>query len=255
MVFMNRLNVLIIMIAIVALVSCAEKKVAFFSYVNGATGITGTVTQNGVHAEGIEVYLYRNKKSNFRGPADFVDITSASGNYFIDVPEGEYYIIARKRASGSNTGPIKKGDVYSDPIYEPVLVKSGQTSRVDLTLKQLFGELIQKESGQEKTETYISGVITDAKGSPLKGVYAFAYKNDDFKREPDFFSTETGADGLFTIYFKEGGKYFIGGRSPGRGVPKHGELYGFYESPRGSGVLIKNNEKILDIKIILKKYK
>lgn len=232
-----------------------KKKETFFSYVEGKTGITGGAYQDGTPIENVEVYLYRNLKTNFRGPADFLDVTDVNGRYFLDVPEGKYYIIARKRKKGVGSGPIKKGDYYSEPKYEPVIVKSGQTAVVDLELKQLFGKLIQKKSGQEKTETHLSGTISDKSGIPVKGVYAFAYGDEDFKREPDFFSAETGDDGTFTIYFKEGGRYYIGAKSPGRGGLKKGDLYGLYKGVRGSSIYIKSKEGLSGIKIIVENYK
>ncbi|MFC1856163.1 hypothetical protein ACFL2A_06450 [Thermodesulfobacteriota bacterium] len=257
---MNKLKIFVIVLLIASAVSCSKtdealKRDTFFSYVEGKTGVRGVVMRESVPMEGVEVYLYRNKKSNLRGPADFVDITDAAGNYFIDVPEGNYYIIARKRKSGKNQGPIRKGDYYSPPIYDPVIVKIGVSVKVDLELKQLFGSLIQQSSGQKETATLISGVVLDEKGAPLKGAHAFAYSNEDFKREPDYFSSETLEDGSFTIYLDGGGKYYLGARDTARGTPKEGELYGLYEGVRGSGIFIKTKEKITEIKIRLKRFK
>jgi hypothetical protein len=251
---MNKLKFLFYFVFLI-LISCHQKKDTFFSYIKGEMGISGVVTRNGAPMEDVEVYLYRNIKSNLRGPADFMDLTDEKGEYFIDVPEGAYYIVARKRKSGVKSGPIKKGDYYSDPIYEPAIVVTDKTTKVDLTLKQLFGSLIQKESGQKKTGTFVSGTIMEEKGTPLKGVYAFAYKNKDFMREPDYFSTETDADGRYTIYFEEGGKYYLGARSSGRGIPKPGELYGLYEGVRGNGIFIKDDEEVTGIKITIKEYR
>jgi hypothetical protein len=252
---MSKISPLFAVLLILGIVSCHHRKEAFFSYIEGETGIGGVVTHNGALVEGVEVYLYRNIKSNLKGPADFLGVTDTNGRYFIDVPKGNYFIIARKRKSGAGSGPIRKGDYYSEPVYEPVAVKKGKTAKADLAVKQLFGPLIQKSSGQKKTDTAISGIIVDINGIPIKGVYAFAYKDDDFKREPDYFSTKTSDTGGFTIYFEEGGRYYLGARSSGRGIPRQGELYSFYKGATGSGVFVKAKEKVTKIEIILKEYK
>jgi hypothetical protein len=254
---MSRVKPLIIALLLLGAISCYHKKDTFYTYIKGKTGIGGIVTFNGAPIEGVDVYLYRNTLSNFRGPADFAGVTDAKGSYFIDIDvSGEgYYIVARKRKSGSGSGPIKKGDYRSNPVYKPVVIRAGRTAKVDLALKQLFGTLIQKKSGQEKTSSLISGTVTDESGTPVKGVYAFAYEDDDFKREPDYFSTETDENGTFIIYFEKGGRYHLGAKSSNRGALKAGDLYGLYEGPRGSEIFIKESEAVKDIKIILKRYK
>jgi len=252
---MCKIKLFCITLLLLCVTSCHHRKDTFFSYTEGKTGIAGVVTRNDAPEEGVEVYLYRNLKSNFRGPADFMDITDVNGQYFIDVPRGDYYIICRKRKSGKASGALRKGDYYSNPIYEPVVVKDGRTAKVDLSLRQLLGALIQQSSGTKKTDTYIDGVIVDETGAPKKGVYAFAYEDNDFKREPDYFSTATVENGIFRLYFKEGGRYYLGARGAGRGIPKPGELFSFYDGPRGSGILVKGDEKISGIKIILREYK
>lgn len=252
---MNRITIFFVPLLLLSIVSCIHKKESAFPYIKGKTGIIGVVTRDGLPKENVEVYLYRNIKSNLRGPADFMDITDVNGRYFIDVPRGSYYIIARKRKSGKTSGPIGKGDYYSEPIYKPIVVLDGRSAQVDLVLKQLSGALIQTESGQKKTDTYISGVIVDKEKKSLQGVYAFAYKDSDLRREPDYFSSETGSDGAFTLYFDKGGKYSLGARSSSRGTPKPGEFYSLYEGPRGNSILVKDNEKITGIKIILREYK
>ncbi len=251
-------NIIVMILALLICVSCHPKKATFYSYEKGEVGIKGQVSYDAAPMADAEVYLYRSKKKNFRGPADFMDATDASGNYFIDVPSGKYYIVARKRKEkrkrSQRRGPLRKGDYYSDNIYEPVVVIEDHTTKVNLKLKKLFGQMIQSRSGQERTGTSLSGLIVDESGAPMPGVYAFAYKNDELNREPDFFSTATEADGRFTMYFPASGRYYVGAKASVRGKPTTGELYSLYEGARGSAVFVKYGESVEGIKIILRKY-
>ena len=80
------------------------------------TGIAGQVTDNtNASATGAYVYAYRNMRSSLRGPADFEAQVDKSGHYFLDLVEGDYYLVARMRQSGADAGPPKAGDAWALP--------------------------------------------------------------------------------------------------------------------------------------------
>ncbi len=81
-------------------------------------------------AEGAVVDLYR-KGDDLRGPP-FTQLgpLDARGGFGIELPPGEYVLVARQRASGDETGPLKEGDLKTDPV--PLRVEAGKPVRLDL---------------------------------------------------------------------------------------------------------------------------
>ena len=67
-------------------------------------------------AEGLTVYLYK-PGQDLRGPP-FAQVgpLGVGGDYSFDLPAGEYILVARQRLSGEESGPVKSGDVKSDPV-------------------------------------------------------------------------------------------------------------------------------------------
>ena len=182
---------------------------------------------------GAHVYAYVDPGKNLIGVADHVSKGSAEdGSYTIELPAGEFYIVSRKRGSGSNYGPIVTGDLYDHRYeHEMIKVKAGQYTRLDFALVELSEPMFFQvfTEPQRKTATGFSGKLMDEKGVPVQGAFATAYADSNMKRLPDFASTLSDDDGAFTIYLPKGGKWFVGGRSHARGVPKPGEPIGRYE--------------------------
>ncbi len=202
------------------------------------SGITGVVRleDNRSPVAGAHVYAYRDYSKNLMGVADYVSRGSNSeGTYQLDLPPGEYYLVARKRASGANYGPIVTGDLYDHRFEEKaVKIQKGRYLPQDFALTRLkeplFFQIFTEET--RKTGTGIRGRIFDAQGSPAAGAFATAYTNENMKRLPDYASTVTDDEGRYTIYLPRGGRYFIGARSHARRVPERGEPVGRY---KGSG--------------------
>ena len=189
--------------------------------------------ETGEPVAGAHVYAYVDPAKNLIGVADYVSKGSApDGSYTLEVLPGEYYIVSRKRASGSNYGPIVTGDLY-DHRYEhdPISLKRGQFIEMDFDLVQLSEPMFfQVFTEPERiTGTGITGRIMNEKGEPVQGAFATAYRDGNMKRLPDFASTLSGDDGRYILYLPEGGKWYVGARSHAREVPKPGEPIGRYE--------------------------
>jgi hypothetical protein len=225
----------------------------------GSFGLKGTITgQDGKPVEGAHVYAYKDYSKNLVGVADQVSRGSAAdGSYRLEVPPGKYYIVARKRASGSNYGPIVTGDLYDYRFeQEPVTLGRGQVRTMDFKLtalsEPLFFQVFTEQ--QRTTETGIRGRLFGTDGRPVQGAFATAYNNSDMKRLPDFASTVTDDDGNYTLYLPEGGTWYIGARSHARGVPEPGEPVARYDGSADHSVPVTGGSFIDGIDMTLKPF-
>jgi hypothetical protein len=221
------------------------------------TGITGLVTDRLEQPmAGAYVYAYRNRRSNLRGPADFEAQTDDSGRYFLDVIKGEYFLIARMRKAGGDTGPPRPGDAWAIPTVNPTKVESDRTNRVDFQLQTMVQPMIMREGTLTSGATGFTGHILNEDGQSATGAFVLAYRDSDFHRMPDFTSLPVAADGHFTLYLPEAGSYCLAARIKTRGQPVAGEPYGVLESSETGGCLRIENGQILEIgAIVLKPYR
>jgi hypothetical protein len=195
--------------------------------VSPAPGITGKVTDNhGEAASGSCVYAYRNLRSNLRGPADFEARVGRDGNYFLDVVEGEYYLVARLRHSGADAGPPKSGDAWALPAKNPVVVKAGERTSVDFILQGIAQPMLMREGTLTSGDTGFTGLLLDADGKPIAGAFVIAYPDADYQRMPEATSPSVGEDGRFRLYVERTGRWCLAARTRPRGQPIAGELYG-----------------------------
>lgn len=179
------------------------------------------------------------------------------GDYKLDLPPGRYYVVARKRQSGANFGPLKPGDLYDHTLgRKAIVVKKGKYLRCDFKLRRLTEPLFfQGLSVSERvTNQGITGRLLDENGVHIPGTFAMAYKDDDMYRLPDFASTVSDDDGNYTIYLPKGGRYWIAARTYSMRVPDQGEPFGRYEGSDDHSVVVKDDEFLKDIDITLKPY-
>lgn len=245
---MNKIILSLILLA--ALVSgCADKTLLAGTAVAGQTGIAGEVSDPaGLPVAGAWVYAYRNTSSSLRGPADFGARSDSSGHYFLDLVEGHYYLIARWRHAGGDAGPPQAGDAWALFPANPVRVAAGRTSRADFTLHGVqAGQPVLLRSGSlSQGRTGFTGLLVDAAGKPLPGAFALAYRDQDFRRMPDYTSAVVGADGRFTLFLPAAGHYCLGARTRTRGQPVAGEPYGLLgEGEDGCRTAVEN--RLIDV--------
>jgi len=223
-------------------------------------GVRGKVVLKGTGTpvQGVHVYAYTDYSKNLIGVADHVSKGSAEdGSYLLKVPPGEYYLVARKRVSGANYGPIVTGDLYDHRFEDQTLkITEGRTLEKDFELETLSEPMFFQvfTEGQRETGTGIRGRIFDQDQEPIQGAFATAYKTRDMKRLPDFASTLTGDDGNFTLYLPNGGKWYIGARSHARAAPEPGEPVGRYDGSEDHSLMVTEDSFVEGIKIILKPF-
>lgn len=183
------------------------------------SGIYGRVYFEGKNLEKSYIYIYKDFKGGFRGPA-FIVYPSFDGNFSINLPPGTYYIIARKRAKGGMYGPIEEGDLFNFYHGNPVNVKKGIMKNVEI-------ECVKRLSQLESDEGYplLSGVIKDKNGNPKSGIFVMLYHNKDMQGKPVYISGRSDSKGNFSIKVPPG-KYFISARENIGGPPISGEWVG-----------------------------
>ncbi|MDG5468448.1 hypothetical protein P9J64_08985 [Deltaproteobacteria bacterium IMCC39524] len=197
------------------------------SILTSSTGITGRITHGKAHpAAGAYVYAYRNMRSSLRGPADFEALVDEKGHYFLDLVEGDYYLVARMRQSGADAGPPKPGDTWALPARNPVTVNPGEVTVVNFTLQGVAQPMLMREGTLTSGETGFSGQLVDSDDKPLPGAFVIAYPDNDFQHMPEATSPSVGDDGRFQLYVERPGQWCLAARTRTRGQPIAGEPYG-----------------------------
>lgn len=219
----------------------------------GRTGISGSVRlkTGGAPLQGAYINIYPNTISNLLGPSQFISApTGADGSYSIELPPGNYYVVARKRASGLANGPLRTGDFYSEHQRILARVAKGMLTRVDLEMAEMKAPMFfKKDLAETRTDTGVKGVLLDDRGNPVAGGFAIAYTDANLQRLPDYASTLTNQQGEFTLYLPQGGSYYLAARIHAWDMPREGELYGKYGGETAKPMKIADKKFVKGVKI------
>ncbi len=230
------------------------------------SGIWGRVVMrdSGEPVEKAYVYAYVGKieyraaSLGIIGVTDWVSHGSGSdGSYKLDLPPGDYFVVARKRQSGLNYGPLSVGDYYDHgPGRVSTRVRKKKYTEVNFILMELNEPLFFQgiTAVSRVSDTGIRGRILDEEGKHVPGTYAIAYKDDDMQRLPDFASTITDDEGNYTIYLPSGGRYWLAARSHAMKVPVQGEPFGRYEVSDDHSVTVQDSTFLEGIDIMLRPF-
>lgn len=223
----------------------------------GGTGIRGRIFADGQPLGRTRVTLYQDAATIFRGIGYASAVTNDKGDFSFNLEPGEYYVIARKRIGEDKMGPLVVGDFFGFAHENPVKVEADKFTMINVNAATKHVKV--KQGGQDITlggtvtagGTTISGVLRDKNGKPVAKVYAAAYKDAMMTMKPDFISSPTGPDGLYTISVAEGGDYYIGARNTIGGPAERGDLLGRYAGNEDHVIHIKTDEKLSGIDVIV----
>ena len=245
-----RFHSLTLLLSLALVTACATQPTSVANQTNLpklTTGITGQVTDDKTKpATGAYVYAYRNMRGNLRGPADFEAQVDNNGSYFLDLVEGDYYLVARMRQSGADAGPPKAGDAWALPSKNPISVEPGKTTLINFILQGIAQPMLMREGTLTSGETGFSGQLVDSDSRPLSGAFVIAYPDNDFQRMPEATSPAVGDDGRFQLFVKRPGQWCLAARTRTRGQPIAGEPYGKLGKAE-SGCRMAVTGKIIDI--------
>lgn len=176
--------------------------------------------------EGATLYVYK-PGMDLYGPAYALSrATGPDGSFDLQLPEGDYIAVARKRKNGDANGPVLAGDHKSEMLQ---LTVRGEIAELTLLAPVKEGDERRLTEQAAVTDTGISGTITDADGKPVEGARVHVYDHVQMSERPKFVSEKTGPDGRYLLYLPRGGTYYLAARDKFGGPPKLGDLYGRYD--------------------------
>lgn len=196
-----------------------------------SAGLEGQISAGGEPLSGAVVYLYLDVTDDLKGQGYRRSLpTGADGFFSFDnLPDSNYFLVARKRQSGAVLGPIREGDLLGIYPGNPLHLKAGQQTKVEFSLvPKLPGS--GSETPNRASAILLRGQIVDQQGQPVAGLHLFAYRDRVIGHaRPAALSAVTGADGRFEVNFAEPGIYYVGARQNYGDSPAPGELFGMYE--------------------------
>jgi hypothetical protein len=204
------------------------------------SGIYGELSFQGEPLERAYLYVYKDPSRGFKGPGYFIQPV-ARGRFRLNLPPGDYYLLARKRRQGGQFGPIEIGDYFNYYYGNPVTVRAGEAREVKI---EAITRLSMLEADAAVAFSGISGVVTSAEGQPQAGMVVFAYRSPEMTGSPDHFSPATGSDGRFELELPDDGDYYLLARQHFGGPAATGELYGRYLDSDGAAVRVSSGEEV-----------
>ncbi len=180
--------------------------------------ISGNVLFNNKPVKDVQVLAYLDLTSDLKGPAFLSTYTDEKGYFSLDLSEGSYYLIFRKKAS-EIFGPPSPGDyVGFFPIFPLEINKKGYNLKVNLL------KIPEKMRANLLDKNYVvKGVVLGKDKKPKKGVYVVLYGDYTLMGKPDYVSHKTDEKGEFLIHVAKKGSYFVVLRKTLGDTPQIGE--------------------------------
>ena len=219
-----------------------------------SAAIEGQVWHDGAPLAGAFVYLYLDVAEDLKGQGYRLSLPTAEDGYFRfdDLPESNYYLVARSRQNGQRVGPVLEGDLFGIYAGNPLTARSGQVQQVRL-------HCVTKVKGARGSETFgratgpvLRGTVVDPSGQGVAGVHVFAYVDRVIGHQrPAAISTPTAADGHFQVNLPAPGTYYVGAREAYGDSPAPGELFGMYEDSADHGLTLAKGRNLDNVRIVV----
>lgn len=191
--------------------------------------VSGQVFHAGRPQADAVIFVYTDLTSQLKGMGFMMaGPTDEQGRFELALPDGTYYLIARKRQGNMTVGPLRAGDFIGYYPENPVRVRNHRTEPVTIPMLEV-PEKIAQMNRDMFGKTTISGVITRGAGEPVAGVRVVLYARPQMLDRPLLVSQPTGKDGRYSLSMPEGGDYYLAARNTLGGAPGPGDLYGTYD--------------------------
>jgi len=214
-----------------------------------SAAVEGVLLYDGKPLDGAYLHLYLDSDNDLKGQGYRISTpTGPDGVFAFDgLPESDYYLVARKRATGERVGPILEGDYLAlYPHLLPAVAGKVTTVRLQAVRK------VKDDEGVAAAGTVVTGIVTDAEGNPLQGLHVFAYTDRVIGHQrPEAISSPTASDGRFLLRFSEGGTYYVGARQNYGDSPAPGELFGMYDETADHSLTVESGARVEDVKIVV----
>jgi hypothetical protein len=197
--FLKRFALWMSFLALVMVIGCQDEKPAEPQTTAGSGRLQGQVT---MPLEGVRLYIYQ-PGMDLYGPAFAVSrATDIDGRFDIELPDGDYVVVARKRSGGEESGPVVAGDNRSE--FMQVTVAGGVvTMQISAPLK--IGDQRSFSGDAVLSKTGLAGRVLDSDGQPVEGARVHVYDHVQMSERPKFVSEKTGPDGVYLIALPAGG--------------------------------------------------
>jgi nitrous oxidase accessory protein NosD len=197
----------------------------------GEARIRGRVTLKGKGVEGVTLSLYLDAADFFRGPAFLSAPSGKDGSFALEmVQPGLYFLVARRRGSGQEVGPMARGDLFGYLRWNPLAVGEGEEILLTLPLIEKKLDRDVNALGVAGAQAGFSGTVRERGGKPLAGLHVFAYREPEMGHEkPAAVSSLTDGAGRYRLYLPAPGKYYVGAREGFGDSPAPGEWFGFWQ--------------------------
>ena len=241
----------LLMLSVVALglAGCDSKEAASVKASSEKSLLQGQVT---MPLEGVRLYVYK-PGMDLYGPAYAISpATSNDGKFNLELPDGDYVVVARKRAQGEETGPVVAGDNRSEFMQVSVM---GGVVDMQISAPIKIGDQRNFTGDVDESKTGLAGQILDSDGQPVIAARVHVYDHVQMSERPKFVSEKTGPDGRYLIYLPAGGTYYLAARDKFGGPPKLGDLYGRYDKGtiEPSAVVVKEGQLLKPVDITVTK--
>jgi hypothetical protein len=201
-------------------------------------GVYGNIYFEDKLLEKVYLFAYKDVSNNFKGPAEYV-FPSAKGKFKLRLPEGEFYLLARKRKKGGLYGPMEKDDIFNYYYDNPVKVEKGILKAVDIECITRL-DLLEAPMGDSALRG-ITVHVKEEQGKPLKGVYLLVYTNAEMTGRPDYISERSDEEGKIFLELNTPGRYYTIIRSTLGGPARNGDYYSKYTKDDSSVTLTEDN--------------
>ena len=233
--------------AVLFLAGCATSGGAATAKIT--SGVQGVVVSP---LEGAYIFIYEKGATPHGPPYAMSKATGPDGSFEMELPDGEYTLVARKHKSGLAGSPLSEGDEKSDPVA--VTVKGGKLLSRTLVVQGKSDDVKYYDSSPV-SDTAVSGQVLDSDGAPMRNFRVHVYTYAQMSERPKYVSAATGPDGKYIVYLPKGGTYYIAARDHFGGPPKIGDFYGRYDEGTvdPSGVIVKTGQKLENVNITVHK--
>jgi hypothetical protein len=247
---LNKLRLIFLLFVVMSLLAgCDSDESTSMKASSGKGHLQGQVT---MPLEDVRLYVYK-PGMDLYGPAYAISTaTGNDGKFDIELPDGDYVVVARKRAKGEETGPVVAGDNRSEFIKVSVL---GGVVDLQISAPVKIGDQRNFTGDIEESTTGLAGQILDSDGQPVIAARVHVYDHVQMSERPKFVSEKTGPDGRYLIYLPAGGTYYLAARDKFGGPPKLGDLYGRYDKGtiEPSAVVVTEGQVLKQIDITVTK--